>query len=265
MANGKKVAFRSALSGYNREDVHAYILELNRDFEEREKSTKESADSLASQLKEISVRADILQREKEEAETIIASLRESADQLKEENARLSEKLKEAESREEILHGQVDAAERESASLRGELMNRQQDTEISAKSLKYDQISSQIGDIMINANSSAEQIIATANSEAGRIMAETEEEAICIRTRLSDAADEMLSSISDRLHLSAENCLSELLASLREMRESADALLRDFEKRSLDLNEKIDYHHAGVTDAVSRSLREMDEKYGIRKK
>ena len=145
------------------------------------------------------------------------------------------------------------------------MNRQQDTETSAKSLKYDQISSQIGDIMINANSSAEQIIATANSEAGRIMAETEEEAISIRTRLSDAADEMLSSISDRLHLSAENCLSELVASLREMRESADALLRDFEKRGQDLNAKIDYHHTGVTDSVARSLKELDEKYGIRKK
>ena len=264
MANGKNVAFRSAISGYNREDVNSYILELNRNFEEREKSLRETADNRASQLEELTAQMDTLRREKEEAETIIASLRETADQLKEENTNLREKLKEAESQADVLKGQVDAAEKESASLRGELMSRQQDTETSAKSLKYDQISSQIGDIMINANSSAEKIIATANSEAGRIMAETEEEAICIRTRLSDAADEMLSTISDRLHLSADNCISELLASLREMRESADALLRDFEKRGNELNDKINYYHTGISDSVSKSLKEMDEKYSIRK-
>ncbi len=265
MANGKNVAFRSALSGYNREDVNRYILEMNRDFEERENSIKEASESQSAQLEEMHALIDSLRKEKEEAEAVIAVLRENTDQLKEENTALKERLQNAESRVDILSGQVDAAEKESASLRSELVKRTQDTEASAKSLKYDQISSQIGDIMINANSSAEQIIAAANTEAGRIVAETEEEAIYIRTRLSDTADEMLSGISERLHLSTENCLSELMSALREMRDSTDALLHDFEKRNLEMSEKINCYHAGVSDTVTKALKEMDEKYGIRKK
>ena len=36
MAKQRDVAFRSAMSGYNRKDVNAYIIDINRDFEERE-------------------------------------------------------------------------------------------------------------------------------------------------------------------------------------------------------------------------------------
>ncbi len=265
MANAKNVAFRSAISGYNREDVNQYILEMNRGFEEREITLREAADTASSQLAEITALADSLKAENAEAESVIRSLRESIDQLKEENASLRDLLQSADSRTAELTDRLDSSEKEASALRQELNSRAQTAEASEKSLKYDQISAQIGDIMINANSSAEQIIAAANTEAGRIMTETEEEAMYIRTRLSDTADEMLSTISERLHISTENCLGELLTALREMRDSADALLRDFGKRNHELGEKIEYYHTSVSDTVSKSLAEMDEKYGIRKK
>ncbi|MBE6561562.1 MAG: hypothetical protein E7662_10605 [Ruminococcaceae bacterium] len=265
MANVKKVAFRPAISGYNREDVNQYILDMNRDFEEREAALRDAAQAAEEKLKEAAEFSAALEVQIGEAEAVSAALRESIDRLKEENASLRDQAQSSDARAAELMGRLDASEKEASALRDELNSRAQTAEASEKSLKYDQISAQIGDIMINANSSAEQIIAAANTEAGKIMTETEEEAMYIRTRLSDTADEMLSAISERLHVSTENCLGELLNALREMRDSTDALLREFGKRNHELSEKIEYYHANVSDTVAKSLSEMDEKYGIRKK
>ena len=117
--------------------------------------------------------------------------------------------------------------------------------------------------MINANTSADRIIASANAEAARVVAETEDEAAYIRSRLSDAADEMLSSISMELHTSTENCLSELMTALYEIRDSIAALIADFQNRSRELGEKVQYYQTSVSDTVNKSLAGMDEKYGIR--
>ena len=130
-------------------------------------------------------------------------------------------------------------------------------------MKYDQISAQIGDILINANSSADRIVAAANAEATRIMTETEDEATYIRARLSDAADHMLTHISTELHDSTDHCMSELLTALRDMRDSTGSLLAEFEKRNQELKNKVAYYQNTVNDTIHKALTEMDQKYGIR--
>lgn len=262
MANQKDVAFRSALSGYKREDVNAYIIDLNRDFEAREADLRAQiaaadarladADTAAAAAKEETAAA---QRAKEEAEAVLTALRESNDNLKEENARLAEQIA-------SLQSQLDAHAAQLAEAKKAPSQDPESDEIK-KSMKYDQISAQIGDILINANSSADRIIASANAEAARIMTETENEATYIHSRLSDAADSMLSQISTELHTSTDHCVSELLTVLREMRDSTSSLLADFENRNRDLKEKVAYYQTSVTETIHRALTEMDQKYGIR--
>ena len=249
MAKQRDVAFRSAMSGYNRKDVNAYIIDINRDFEERETNLRaqitaaeESAGKAeaAAQTAQEDLRAAI--RAKEEAEAILAALRESNEALKEENARLTEEI---------------------ASLQAKANSVDPESEEIKKSMKYDQISAQIGDILINANSSADRIVAAANAEATRIMTEREDEATDMRASLSDAADHMLTHISTELHDSTDHCLSELMTALREMRDSTGALLADFEKRNRELKEKVAYYQHSVNDTIHQALTEMDQKYGIR--
>jgi len=252
MRDAKNVAFRSAISGYNREDVNKYILSLNREWEEKTAETenalqeaqkdKSNAESAVSALND-SLMA--IKSEKEALERINESLKEAVDQKNEEIAALTERLLAAE--------QAAAALREQLTLSGE----------DDKSVKYDRISAQIGDIMISANTSANAIVAAANEHATRIMTETETEANSIRARLSDAADEMLSQISGELHTSTENCISEMTTSLREMRDNASALIQDFEKRSRDLSVKVEYYQTSLNEAVNALLSEMDKKYGTR--
>ena len=255
MAKQRDVAFRSAMSGYNRKDVNAYIIEINREFEAREAelraqitAAEEATVKTDAELQTAREEMRAALRDKEAAESILAALRESGEALKDENARLTEQIA-------ALQAKVAEAEKAAA------LDPESD-EIK-KSMKYDQISAQIGDILINANSSADRIVAAANAEATRIMTETEDEATYIRARLSDAADRMLSHISTELHNSTDHCLGELLTALRQMRDNTGALLADFEKRNRELKEKVAYYQTTVNDTIHKALTEMDQKYGIR--
>ena len=118
--------------------------------------------------------------------------------------------------------------------------------------------------MINANYSADSIIAAANAKAAHIVTETENEATYIRNRLADTADAMLTQISTTLHASTDGCISELMTALHEMQNSTASLIADFERRTRELGEKIAYYQANVSETVTESLAEMDKKYGVRK-
>ena len=248
MTTQKNVAFRSALNGYNREDVNRYILDADRQAQEREAALVREADSLREQTSSLEAecaaqktRAAQADMERTGAENIIASLRESVDRLKEENAALREEI---------------------ASLRRQTEEQAADAN-AEKTQKYDQISAQIGDIMIHATSSADRIVAQANEQAARILAETEEEAQYVHTRISQAADETLTQISALLHETTESCLGDLTLTLRELHEHTAALLAECGAKEREMSDRIAYYRSGSADSVSQTLTKMDEKYGIR--
>ena len=75
MANQKDVAFRTALSGYKREDVNAYIININREFEEREATLRTQITASEERLAEADAAVAAMQekvqnevRAKEEAD-----------------------------------------------------------------------------------------------------------------------------------------------------------------------------------------------------
>ncbi|MBQ8746351.1 MAG: hypothetical protein IJZ08_00600 [Clostridia bacterium] len=241
MSDTKNVAFRSAIGGYNREDVNQYILTINRELEEKALAAEESEKKIEAITEEL----DAAKADKDALEGIQASLRESVDQLKEENESLREKLA--------------AAEAEKAQLAERLAEMEKSAEEEEKSQKYDRISAQIGDIMISANTSADAIVAAANTHAAKILSDTESEANTIRTRLNEQATEMLAHISGELHTSAESCMCELITALSEMRDNTAVLIQDFEKRSRDLSLKVEYYQTTLTETIRTALREMDKQ------
>ncbi len=248
MSETKSVAFRSAISGYNRADVNRYILDLNRDFADKEQELNSALAAAEDKCKEAVDTAEQLRADRDNALNSIDALTADLNAARAELA--------------SLKAQLAAAEEATVALRKELAERPT-ASVADKSEKYDQISAQIGDIMISASTSADAIVAAANEQAAKIMSETEDEANYIRTRLSDAADGMLSRISGELHVSTESCFSELMTALREMRDSTDHMIRDFEKRSHDLGVKVEYYQSTVSDTIEALLKEMDDKYGIR--
>ena len=272
MENSKNTVFRSALSGYNREDVNRYILDLNRRMEEQQDSIRRTSEETEARIADLRKKHDEAvsqtaeaQKAVSEAENVIAALREELDHLRHEAENLRNAVSTETSRAAAAEDSLAQAQKTISALEQELSSRPAGEDSTEKSQKYDQISSQIGDILINANQSADKILTSAHIQASRIVTETEEEANYIRTRLSDTADEMLTAISAQLHLSTENCVTELMTAVREMRDSADSLVRDLEARSRELNARIEYYQSNVSENIETSLSEMDKKYGIRKK
>lgn len=255
-----QVVFRSAIGGYHREDVNQYILRLHQSFEERERQWQNETDSVQTTIRK-------LEDQQSESEKLIANLHECIDRLKEENNALSLRSVQAESNCEQMKKRLAELEetirQANAGIATDSASADDSGTASEKSRKYDEISAQIGDILIHANTSAEQILTAASAKAAQIVADTEEEENYIRTRLSDTADEMLTHISQALHTSTEDCLSELLTALREMRDRTDLLLRDFDARNRELGERVDYYQTSVSESIQKAIREMDQKYGIR--
>ncbi len=151
---------------------------------------------------------------------------------------------------------------------------------------YDKISSQLGDILINANRNADDILANARTEADRLIAEiameceqkrtdcdaavsrikseTEEEASYIRERLSHTANELLSAVSNELHSSIENCVREINSGFTDMQYEFRSLLSKISGRSDEMNDRVNYYQTCVSDSIEAKLCAMDEKYGIQK-
>lgn len=150
---------------------------------------------------------------------------------------------------------------------------------------YDKISSQLGDILINANRNADEIIANANDEAehlrmnteveceqkrtscnseiSRIKSETEAEAAYIRERLSTAANDLLTEVSSDLHGNIDNCIREIISCITDIQYDIKSLLTKISNRSEEMNDRVSYYQSCVTDGIDTKLSEMDEKYGIR--
>ena len=149
---------------------------------------------------------------------------------------------------------------------------------------YDKISGQLGNILLNANRSADELLNDARTEAdhirsevdlecekkrldcdaavAKIKAETEEEAAYIRDHLSQTASALLSSVSADLHASAENCVRELSTCITDMEYEIKTLLVKLNGRSDDMNALIAYYQNTVEEGIESKLKAMDDKYGI---
>ena len=158
MSKEKMVFFRTALAGFNREDVNNYIEKINSDFADREKTAKKKLDA---------------------AEAKIATLEEKNKELEKSLSRIAELEKEAEVREKLVGEYIAKVEQQATEIEALCASKNDaESEISlltekisslseaiSKSEKYDDISGQIGEIILSARSTAEDIIAKADEEA----------------------------------------------------------------------------------------------------
>ena len=157
------VFFRSALGGFNREDVNNYIEKLNADFAERERAAKKKLDaaeekcaeldSIKAQLDSKLLRLSELEAEAEQREKLIAEYIRQIEMQVAEIERLQTSKSNAESEIGLLSAKLESL-----------------SDAIQKSEKYDDISAQIGEIILSAKSTAEEIISQAEAEAATMRA-----------------------------------------------------------------------------------------------
>ncbi len=231
-SNQTMLRFRESFRGYNKDDVNAYIEQINLRFSRREAELNEQISRLQS-----------------------ACGNDAAPTVQEEASHQElEALREALAKSE--------AEREEMSLRLEKMKDKAvaDSDNAEKSRLYDSMSAQVGNILIVANSNADKILSDAKGEAERIRSEAAYDAEKCRLSAQQKMDGMIRELDIKLKNVADRCLEEykLLAAeagmrfgeiTDDMKARTSELLSSTEQRSRELERQI------VSDYASSSGKE----------
>lgn len=158
MAKEKMVFFRTSLGGFNKEDVNNYIEKLNADIADRERMSKKKLDAAESKYAEMEAKYKELEKKLER----ISELEAEADSREKLIGEYIEKVEAQAAEIENLRSSNESAESEKSELNAMLDSL---SDAINKSEKYDDISSQIGEIILSARCAAEEIVNKANKEA----------------------------------------------------------------------------------------------------
>lgn len=164
--------FRTAVGGYNKDDINNYIRETNASFLASSKEYEDRIHDLSTSVAErdrtiAELKKKLSAADSEELSRLRLKNGELSDALAsvgEENRRSGERIKELE-RElaELRAAEAEDAEEEPV------------PEEKQKAEAYDKVSAQIGRILLDARENAESVIAAAQSEADEIRAQARDE------------------------------------------------------------------------------------------
>ena len=227
MAQKDSVLFRNSVSGYNKADVNSYILKINSELEAAEKTAKNALEASALAQKEAEEKACALEAASASAvkqDKVISSLYEEIDTLKEEIAKLRESVKE------------DPAKQDT----GDEM------------LRYNEISAQIGNVLIDAQKNAASIIDAAKKEAEEITKAASE-------NVSEASEKALREITDKMCKSVDATYKEATAYMNALQIEVNRLLADFSGKNKEMNEKIKALHSSLSKSISSEVNELSSR------
>ncbi len=228
----KMMRFRESFRGYNKDDVNAYIEQVNLKFNRRESELRAQIAELQSVAQPVAAPTPaVVPAENGELEALKAELSAA----KAENEELKTRLAKA------------------------TANDSTENETAEKSKLYDSMSAQVGNILIVANSNAEKILNDAKTEAERIRTEASVEAEQIRRAAEEKLNGMTAVLEEKLKGVSEKCLNEYEVLMSEarvrfgqitdtMKERAKTLLVEADQKGRALEDQItEEYSASETD------------------
>ena len=222
MAEKKSIeSFRTALNGYRKSDVNEYIEKIQSQFGSVERSLKTA-----------------INRQKEE----LTAAREELEEARRELRRL-----EAASSAEPAVPAPDA-EQETA---GETVSESPDAaELKKKADLYDQMTSQVGGILVQANAEAAAITEEARRKAETMISGVNAELQEARQKASDLYGREIGSVSAKLDTIRSGCCSDLVQELEELREQISSAISAVREKEEKLVSRLDSAKSEM-EAVSR--------------
>ncbi len=233
MSKEKMVYFRTALGGFKRDDVNSYIEKLNLDFAERERLAKKRLEAANAKIDELENKISEL----DTANAHIAELEREAETREKLIAEYITKVEQQATEIDNLNASKDDAESEISLLTEKIASL---SEAISKSEKYDDISGQIGEIILSARSTAEDIIAKAedDAKAKRAAADSEMEnaaasfnaraataAYAVKSQMKKLARDSYATVAERANETSE-MLRNLAAHINSAADDFEATLAD---------------------------------------
>lgn len=254
------VLFRTAMGGFNKADVMAYLEKQNADFKDH--STRQS-EAIASKDAEIdSLRAEIsgLSERLAEAEKKADSL-EAAEARAEE---LGSRLDEAKEQISALQNKIADQALLLAEKEGKIAELSQNGPASSpekdrKAGLYDDMSSQLGDILIAANKSADDIVSEARAKAAKINEDAVKDAESAKQAFVSKLSRIASSAKNNTVTATENFRDEVKAELEEIRALLSDAIASVDLYGDSLSEKADKFEKRISSELDNTESEIDRE------
>ncbi len=271
-ANGE--LFRKSMSGYNKDDVNEYIEAASIRAKKREEEYESHIHSLEEKLEALEERVKVAEsrdfsEEEEKYKNEIASIKSYYEITLEEQKAMSQKSVE-ELAEKISEGNkliqaqneyIERLKDGASKLQSELeasremldgyeKRSENASAVSEKASKYDSISAQIGDLMLNAGNTAEHIINEAKSKAAQIVANADKrsnEALYVLKKYTEKYCERLGEVTvasanerlNRIHSEMAEFEASLNRSIAEAKSTASPMNIHIESLRNSLEASID--------------------------
>ncbi len=286
MGNENKY-FRSAMRGFNKEDVNAYVIELNREFSDKESELLDQINNLRRALEESEKEKNKIVEDMEELRNAVAEngvLAESLTKITEERDKLLVLIEEQNNNVELLQNKIDhlteelktqldtnaLSEKTITELKGKLNSaetqlstliNENDTITSTDSdaeiiSKYEHISSQIGDILISANKNADEIVKNAYTEAKKTRAESIKAAEHERLRIEAAVAAIIFAINNDLENGVDGCIREFKNYSEDILYSSKTMIDELNKKHQLLSKHTEYFTDSLEEALRKKLIEF---------
>ena len=201
--------FRKSMSGYNKEDVNNYIINMSKKYSEAEIGYKNEIARLGYEIQNGAKAYDELRSAYEKADTDstaeIAALKDEIEALKEA---LEKKNAEIDSLVQNME-RADSHAKLSDSFGGI-------TDDNEKAMLFDCISGKTGEIMLIACKTVDDIIAKAKKEAEEIVNEANSKKDTMLRSISGSADTMTSDISAYIRSAVNGCIDKIYSSIKSV-------------------------------------------------
>ena len=241
MQNDKPI-FRGAVGGYNKQDVNEYIASLSENFAKEKAEYEKKLDDLI-ELAE-SLRAKANENQSDNSPDAAVELDRANSLIAGQNQKLEEKQSQIDS----LNTALKERDETIAELKTELDRFKVCDE---KLREYDRMSQKMGELMLRAASSAEQIKSDAELEAAKTLKNSEE-----RSKELLAREEEMARTLETRYTSAVAAINAKLNEL--VNEGFDALNASMKSADEELTVMLEKRRSAAKSAVLRTAESLPE-------
>lgn len=204
--------FRKSMSGFNKEDVTSYIINMSKRYSETEASFKYEIDRLNYEL---GVKTKSCEQLGADLEKAVSENKNELVNLAEENAKLKAMIDEKNTEIESLIKNLQQLSNK-AKADDPFASNIADNE---KAVLFDSISSKTGEIMLIACKTADDIIAKAQKEAEDIINDANSKKNNMLRSISGSAESVTSDINAYIKSAVSSCIDRIYSSIESVGEN----------------------------------------------
>ena len=242
----KNVIFRTSMGGFNKADVTEYIDKQNAEFKKITQSLNNLLAERDAKIVELNGVIEELTAKLTAAEAEAAASSAASDEL----ARLNTELDSA-------NANLMQKDEEIEKLKAEISGSESEKERKAE--LYDDMSSQVGDILISANKSADGIIAEATAKAEEINRRAANDADVLRREFTAKMARISSDIRANAKSSAEQFKTEISAEIEALKAALSDALGSVDEKNAALSSKAEALERKLDDALDNAVIEIEKE------